>query len=142
MLKWLKNRLTRQPKSAKIVKLKTTSAGGQKMSVTYTPALEAKLVAMAADGPVTYAMAVAFADENGLKPRSVIAKVKSMKLAYECKPVRVTKRGEPVVLKGEVVKAIEAALGIAVPSLAKVTKEDLDKLWNALVKASDTREVA
>ncbi len=112
------------------------------MSATYTPALEAEIKALAVEGPITYAEAVAFAEAHGLKPRSVIAKIKSMKLAYEPKPVRVTKAGAPVVRKDEIVKAIEAAVGVSVPTLSKASKEDLEKLWGALVAVSDARETA
>ncbi len=96
----------------------------------YNDQLVAGLKALSVEGaPVTYAQAVAFAEANGLKPRSVIAKIKSLKLPYEPKPVRVTKQGEPVVLKGTIVKAIEVALGGAkLPSLVKVSKEDLSTL--------------
>ncbi len=87
---------------------------------------------MEAKGSFTYAEALAFAAEHGLKPRSVIAKVKSMKLPYEPKPARVTKRGEPVVLKASFVASIEKAVGVALPSLAKASKEDLAKLAEAL----------
>ena len=87
---------------------------------------------MEAKGSFTYAEAVAFAEAHGLKPRSVIAKIKSMKLAYECKPARVTKQGEPVVLKATFVATIEAAVGVALPSLTKASKEDLQKLAEVL----------
>jgi hypothetical protein len=96
----------------------------------YTDALVAGLKALSVEGaPVTYAQAVAFAEANGLKPRSVIAKIKSLKLPYEPKPVRVTKAGEPVELKASIVKAIEVALGgVALKTLDKASKEDLKVL--------------
>jgi hypothetical protein len=100
----------------------------------YNEAMVAELVELteANAGVFTYAMALAFAEANGLKHRSVIAKVKSLGLAYEPKPVKVTKQGEPVVRKAELVAAVEAALGVAVPSLEKATKSDLQVLANAL----------
>lgn len=103
----------------------------------YTPELEAALKACAASnhGTITYAMAVEFAEDHGLKSRSVISKVKSLGLAYEPKPVKVTKKGEPVVQKRQFVAAIEAALGISAPSLMKVSKADLEALCAATPNA-------
>jgi hypothetical protein len=83
-------------------------------------------------GVFTYAMAVAFAEANALKHRSVIAKVKSEGIEYEPKPTKVTKQGEPVVRKAQFVESIQAALGVSVPSLEKVTKADLQKLVEAI----------
>jgi hypothetical protein len=51
-----------------------------------------------------------------------------MGIDYTPKPVKVTKRGEPVVAKGEFISAIEAALGVALPSLTKMVKGDLETL--------------
>jgi hypothetical protein len=106
------------------------------MSSIYTEALVAGLKALSVDGaPITFAMAEAFAEANGLKVRSVVAKVKSLKLPYEPKPTRVTKTGEPVVQKVAIVAAIEAALGVKVPSLEKATKPDLERILLAVVPA-------
>lgn len=80
----------------------------------------------------TYAEAVAFAEEHGLKNRSVIAKIKSLGLDYEPKPARVNKRNEPVVKKAQMVAAIETALGVTVGSLVKVGKADLETLVAAI----------
>jgi len=99
------------------------------MSSVYTATLVAQLESQA---EWTYAQAVAFAEENSLKPRSVIAKIKSLGLDYEPKPTSVTKTGEPVTRKGEIVAAIEASLGVGVGSLVKATKADLEKLAQAL----------
>ena len=110
------------------------------MSV-YTEGLVAGLKALSVDGaPITFASAVAFAEANGLKPRSVVAKIKSMKLPYEPKPTKVTKTGDPVVAKATIVAAIQAALGIVVPSLEKATKEDLVRLFSALPVADEADE--
>lgn len=102
------------------------------MATNYTPELVAAIEALGKAGPITFAMATEFAEANDLKPRSVVAKVKSLGLAYEPKPVKVTKRGEPTVAKAEIVAAIEAAVKVSMPSLAKATKEDLAKLRDAL----------
>lgn len=80
----------------------------------------------------TYAEAVAFAEEHNLKPRSVIAKINSLGLQYVPKPKRVNKRQEPVVKKEAMVNAIQAALGVTVPSLMKATKADLERLVPAV----------
>lgn len=93
----------------------------------YTDSLVATLAAQ----PVwTYAQAVAFAEENGLKVRSVVAKVKSMGLDYERKPI-VTKTGEPVEKKAAIVSDIEIALGVPADTfadLSKCTKQVLETL--------------
>jgi hypothetical protein len=96
----------------------------------YSPELVAELATLPA--PVSFDDAVAFAEEHGLKPRSVIAKLKSMGIEYAPKPVRVTKRGEPVVAKAEFVAAIEKAIGAALPSLVKASKPDLETIAAAL----------
>lgn len=106
------------------------------MSSIYTEALVAKIKALSVDGKaITFAQAEAFAEANGLKPRSVVAKIKSMKMPYEPKPTRVTKTGEAVIHKAELVAAIEAVLGVKAPSLEKATKEDLQAVLAALPAA-------
>jgi len=94
----------------------------------YTDSMVAQLEAQ---DEWTFAEAVAFAEANSLKPRSVIAKIKSLGLAYVPKPV-VTKTGGEVIRKSEIVSRIEASLGVAVPSLAKATKADLEALAKAV----------
>ena len=66
------------------------------------------------------------AEKLGKNARSVIAKL-SREGVYVAQP-RVTKTGEPVTLKSEFVDRIHAVLGIEVPSIAKATKMDLQKL--------------
>jgi len=88
--------------------------------------------AMVAQERWTYAQAGEFGKANGLTLRSVIAKVKSLGLEYEPKPARVTKRNEPVVLKEQFVASIQAATGVVVPSLVKMTKADLARLCEAV----------
>ena len=70
------------------------------------------------------------ANELGKTTRSIIAKL-SREGVYVAQP-RVTKAGEPVVLKGELVARIEKALGISVPSIVKATKMDLQTLADHL----------
>lgn len=108
------------------------------MSSIYTDALVTGLKALSVEGSaITFAQAEKFAEVNGLKVRSVVAKIRSMKLPYEPKPTRVTKSGEPVVHKVALVAAIETALNVKVPSLEKATKEDLVRLFTALPEAAE-----
>lgn len=72
----------------------------------------------------------ALAEKLGKNTRSVIAKL-SREGVYKAQP-RVTKAGEPVVLKGELVARIETALGITIPSIVKATKTDLQALVDHL----------
>ena len=63
--------------------------------------------------------------------RSIIAKLSALEI-YQ-KVERVTKRGEPVVMKAELVAKVQNAVGRELPSLAKMTKPDLNSLIDALV---------
>ena len=100
----------------------------------YTNDLVVALQALSVDGSaITFAQAVEFAEANGLKSRSVVAKIKSLKLPYEPKPTKVTKVGEPVIQKATILAGIEAALNIKLPSLEKATKEDLSRLCVAVL---------
>ena len=81
-------------------------------------------------GAFNYEAAVKFADLNGLKVRSVIAKVKSLGLDYTPKE-RVTKSGEPIVRKEQIINDVENLLGVEKGSLVglqKSTKEALNLL--------------
>ena len=64
-------------------------------------------------------------------PRSIIAKLSALEI-YQ-KVERVTKRGEPVVMEAELVAKVQNAVGRELPSLAKMTKPDLNSLIDALV---------
>ena len=99
------------------------------MSTVYTDTIVAEMTEI---GSFTYETAVAFAEEHGLKPRSVIAKVKNLGLEYTAKPTRVTKTGAPVVHKSELASLIGSRLGIEMPGLAKLTKPELEQLLAAL----------
>ena len=63
--------------------------------------------------------------------RSVIAKLSALGV-YQ-KTERVTKRGEPVVMKAELVSQVQNAIGRELPSLNKMTKVDLQFMIDALV---------
>jgi len=70
------------------------------------------------------------AEKLGKNTRSIIAKL-SREGVYVAQP-RVTKTGEPVVLKSEFVNRIHSALGIEIPSIVKATKTDLQRLADHL----------
>ena len=73
----------------------------------------------------------ALAERLNKTPRSIIAKLSALGI-YK-KAERVTKRGEPVVMKAELVAKVQNAVGRELPSLAKMTKPDLNSLIDALV---------
>ena len=64
-------------------------------------------------------------------PRSIIAKLSALGV-YQ-KAERVTKRGEPVIMKAELVEKVQNAIGRELPSLNKMTKVDLQFMIEALV---------
>ena len=68
------------------------------------------------------------AEQFGKSVRSVIAKL-SREGIYVSQP-RVTKTGEPVVRKAELVAQIEENFDIEVPTLVKASKADLQELLN------------
>ena len=70
------------------------------------------------------------AEKFGKSVRSIIAKL-SREGIYVAQP-RVTKTGEPVVRKAELVAQIEAHFGIEFPSLVKASKADLQSLLNVI----------
>ena len=68
------------------------------------------------------------AEDFGKSVRSIIAKL-SREGIYVSQP-RVTKTGEPVVRKAELVAQIEEHFDIEVPSFVKASKADLQELLN------------
>ena len=70
------------------------------------------------------------ATELGKSVRSIIAKL-SREGVYIAQP-RVTKSGEPVVRKAELVAQINAHFGVDFPTLVKARKVDLQNLVNHL----------
>ena len=72
----------------------------------------------------------ALAQEFGKSVRSIIAKL-SREGVYVAQP-KVTKTGEPVVRKAELVALIEENFGIEVPSLVNASKADLQRLIDSL----------
>lgn len=70
------------------------------------------------------------AKELGKAPRSVIAKLSSMKIYIT--PPRTTKSGAPIIKKETLVAHIGALLEVEMPSLVKANKADLEKLLSAV----------
>jgi hypothetical protein len=73
----------------------------------------------------------ALAERLNKTPRSIIAKLSALGV-YQ-KTERVTKRGEPVIMKAELVTKVQNAIGRELPSLNKMTKVDLQFMIEALV---------
>ena len=72
----------------------------------------------------------ALAQQFGKSVRSIIAKL-SREGVYVAQP-KVTKTGEPVVRKAELVVMLEAHFGVQMPTLVKASKADLQKLVDTL----------
>jgi len=72
----------------------------------------------------------ALAQEFGKSVRSIIAKL-SREGVYVAQP-KVTKTGEPVVRKAELVEILQAHFEVAIPTLVKASKADLQKLVDAI----------
>ena len=70
------------------------------------------------------------ATSKGKSVRSVIAKL-SREGVYVAQP-KVTKTGEPVVRKQELVVALQDHFGIAIPTLVKASKADLQRLVDSI----------
>ena len=98
-----------------------------KASANYTQKMVDRIFAVYSTDP-TRAAVDALAVEFGKTPRSIIAKLSA--LGIYVKTERATKRGEPVVRKDELVAQVQASVGVELPSLAKMTKVDLQNLIN------------
>ena len=72
----------------------------------------------------------ALAAEMGKTVRSIIAKL-SREGVYVAQP-KVTKTGEPVVRKAELVAQINAHFELELPTLVKASKADLQEMLNAI----------
>ena len=72
----------------------------------------------------------ALAQEFGKSVRSIIAKL-SREGVYVAQP-KVTKSGEPVVRKAELVAQLEAHFEVAIPTLVKASKADLQRLVDSI----------
>ena len=98
-------------------------------SQNYSETMIAEITAKYSADPVR-ATVDALADKFGKSPRSIIAKLSALGI-YQ-KAERVTKRGEPVVKKEFFVNAVTERLGRELPSVAKMTKVDLQALLELL----------
>ena len=98
-------------------------------SQNYSESMIAEITAKYSADPVR-ATVDALADKFGKSPRSIIAKLSALGI-YQ-KAERVTKRGEPVVKKEFFVNAVNERLGRELPSVAKMTKVDLQALLELL----------
>jgi hypothetical protein len=95
----------------------------------YTEAMTEKMIAQYSANP-TRDTVDALARELGKNTRSVIAKL-SREGVYKAQP-RVTKSGEPIVRKAELLVQIQDTLGQEFPSLVKASKADLQRLIDTI----------
>ena len=70
------------------------------------------------------------AGEMGKSVRSIIAKL-SREGVYVAQP-KVTKTGEPVIRKQELVASLQSHFGIEIPTLVKASKADLQRLVDSI----------
>ena len=100
-----------------------------KANTNYTEEMVAKMVATYKAEP-TRATVDALAIALGKNTRSIIAKL-SREGVYVAQP-KVTKSGEPVVRKAELVAQLEAHFEVAIPTLVKASKADLQRLVDSI----------
>ena len=105
--------------------IKNSKRSEKMATANYTEQQTKEMVAQYEAAP-TKETVVAIAEKLGKNTRSVIAKL-SREGVYKAQP-RTTKRGEPVVLKQELVNVIQEHFGDEFPSLVKASKVDLQKL--------------
>lgn len=104
----------------------------------YTPAQEARIRSAAENGPLNLETAKALADEfgGGKTYRSVVAKIGRMGLPY-AKKVAVSKNGEPVVRKENLVAEIARFVPGSLDGLEKASKPALVNIRDAFAALSD-----
>lgn len=102
----------------------------------YTEELTALIVSEYTNDP-TRATVDRLAEEHNKNVRSIIGKLSSAGV-YQAPP-RVSKSGDPIVRKEELVKEIGDWLGISVPSLSKAGKLELLALHRALSDPDNVR---
>jgi len=120
----------------------STKKGNHMSKSKYTPEMVAAIEAAAQKyGALDLKICVAlsetplFADAE-VTGRGIIAKARTMGIEYK-KKVRLTKTGQPVIRKDEIVIKIEEALGVeGLDSLSKAEKPALQILLNALTENS------
>ena len=123
--KKFKNFIDKLQKTIYNISYKFDNKGVKMATANYPQEQTAMAVAKYTENP-TRETVEAIAVELGKNTRSVIAKL-SREGVYKAQP-RVTKRGEPVVLKMELVAQIQEHFGEEFPSLVKASKADLQKL--------------
>ena len=97
--------------------------------MSYTPEITELIIEEYSADP-TRATVDRLAEEHGKTARSIIAKLSSAGV-YQA-PVRVSKNGEPITRKEDLVREIGAWFGLELPSLAKAGKLELLALRKAL----------
>jgi hypothetical protein len=109
-------------------------------SSKYTPEMVAQIERVADEhGSLNLALcadisALPLFVEAGITARGIVAKARTMGLPYE-KVKRMTKTGQPVIRKDEIVVKIETALGVeGLDSLSKAEKPALHKLLQAITE--------
>ncbi len=108
-----------------------------KSTSKYTEVMVARLMVEAEKGPLNLATLTALAAEPlfskaDISARGLVAKARTLGLPY-AKVERVSKSGEPVVRKDELVDMLEKATGLdGLDSLAKAEKPALRKLVDFL----------
>jgi hypothetical protein len=103
----------------------------------YTDEMVDAMVADYQDHPTKDTVAK-LASEFNKSTRSIVAKL-VREGVYVAAP-RVTKTGAPVVRKSELVAQIQDQLGIALPSLEKASKQDLETLVSAITDGNGKEE--
>ena len=98
-------------------------------TANYTEAMTEKMIAQYSANPTRETVDM-LANELGKNARSVIAKL-SREGVYKAQP-RVTKSGEPIVRRAELLASIESTLGQQFPSLVKASKADLQRLIDTI----------
>ena len=96
----------------------------------YTDAQVYTMVADYSEAPTKDTVAK-LAREMQKTPRSIIAKL-VREGVYVAQP-RVTKTGAPIIRKSELVAQIQENLGVELPTLAKASKADLERLVAVVV---------
>ena len=95
----------------------------------YTEAMTEKMIAEYSANPTRDTVDM-LAEELGKNARSIIAKL-SREGVYKAVP-RVTKSGEPIVRKADLLVNIQTTLGAEFPSLVKASKADLQRLIDTI----------
>jgi len=95
----------------------------------YTEAMTEQMIAEYSANPTRDTVDM-LADKLGKNARSIIAKL-SREGVYKAVP-RVTKSGEPIVRKADLLVNIQTTLGAEFPSLVKASKADLQRLIDAI----------